>query len=399
VDNIENLNIEGTNIIFYLDNIILTETQDDLYLIQDSWQTPASCTQVVDGRNMLGCEAYKDQQGQDWYLRSFDHLCRDELVGCEAMIDTYNSLDPEMAQYNQSNSDASDDVTVPADSLVYLVYDQNKLCNQVGCQALGLFEYQRDGSIQITTKYLINDANKYGTEQNPLCQYNEEGCEEFKLKDGGVEYFFDPTVFTCEYKQVKGNYGWYESGTEILCPLITDGSTQGHCLGGRDKSGSLDNLCSQASDCTDYARATEIGSCSQWVGLCPTEQSGCTEYQDPSNPAGCDKQAVYGMANACDYYYYQADKVQFCEPNELGGDCQAFHQTGGGNNIYYSTPRCTGDIRRKCETDSDCIDSEGKSLGRCSYTVSQQQPPQVDERAVYEAPTEVEGSGDHYSDN
>lgn len=382
----EVLNIEGADGRgFYIDNIILTETQDDLYLIQDSWQTPASCTQVVDGRNMLGCEAYKDQQGQDWYLRSFDHLCRDELVGCEAMIDTYNSLDPEMAQYNQSNSDASDDVTVPADSLVYLVYDQNKLCNQVGCQALGLFEYQRDGSIQITTKYLINDANKYGTEQNPLCQYNEEGCEEFKLKDGGVEYFFDPTVFTCEYKQVKGNYGWYESGTEILCPVLTDGSTQGHCLGGRDKSGSLDNLCSQASDCTDYARAADIGSCSQWVGLCPIEQNNCTEYQDPSNPPDCNKQAVYGMDDACDYYYYQSDKVEICTEDELGKGCQAFHQTGGGNNIYYSTPRCTGDIQRKCETDSDCVDSSGQSLGRCSY-LAPSQPPQAGENSVYETP-------------
>ncbi len=402
VSETETLVIEGADGRgFYIDNINLTETQDDLYLIQDSWQTPASCLQVVDNRDMLGCEAYKDQQNRNWYLRSFDHLCRDELVGCEAMIDTHNSSDPGAAEYNTQNSDASDDVSVPADNLIYLVYDKDKLCNQVGCQALGLVEYQRDGSTQITTKYLINDANKYGTEQNPLCQYSEEGCDEFKLKSGGVEYFFNPGNFTCEYKQVNGNYGWYESGTKILCPLINsaDGSIQGHCLGGRAKNNNSDNICSQGSDCADYARANAQGNCSQWVGLCPAEQNNCTEYQDPTAPEGCDKQAVYGMPGACNYYYYRSDKVETCGADELGNGCQAFHQTDGGENVYYSTPRCTGDIQRECETDSDCVDSAGNSLGKCSYTVSQQQAPEVGNQTMYEGSTQEQADTGGYNND
>jgi hypothetical protein len=382
---------------FYIDNIILSQTKDDLYLIQDSWQTPANCTQVVDGRDMLGCEAYKDISGQNYYLRSFDHLCRDELVGCEAMIDMHNSLNPNEESYNLDNSDSSDDVIVPADDLVYMVYDRAKICHQVGCQALGLFKKSRDG-VSLETKYLVNDANKYGKEQNPLCTADKEGCEEFKLKDGGSKYFFDPGEFVCEYKQVNGNYGWYETGTNLLCPLINsvDQTQTGHCLGGRSKDGSLANECHQGGDCINYATKSDYGNCSQWTALCPAEENNCTEYQDPANPEGCNKQALYGQNNACDYYYYRSDKVETCSESELGKGCQAFHQVGGETDIYYSTPRCTGDVQRKCETDNDCVDENGNNLGSCSYIAPQGQPEQ-DTRPPVEindgAVNENDGSG------
>ncbi len=381
----------------YIDNIVLTETQDDLYLIQDSWQTPDSCIQIVDGRDMLNCEAYNTSTKQKKYLRSFNHLCRDEIVGCEAMIDTYNNSTSTQLIYNNTvNSNPDDDVVVPADKLVYMVYSKDKLCNQPGCVALGQVKLDGNGVSKTDNKYFVVDAQTFdvqasvnGSESSPLCLVEENGCDEFKLKNGGSEYFFDPGSFVCDYRQVKGNYAWYKLGTNLLCPTLngSDSTIKGHCLGGRAKDNNNDNFCQQASDCSDYANASKYGNCSQWVGLCPVSEDECTEYQDPSNPINCDKQAVYGMDNACDYYYYKANKVKTCAESELGKGCQAFHQTDGGDNLYYSVSRCTGDVQRQCETDSDCIDENGQNLGNCSYIAPKITPEQSEQ-----PPLEINGS-------
>jgi len=37
---------------------------------------------------MLGCSAYFDRLGSTHYLHSFNNLCRETSVGCEALIDT-----------------------------------------------------------------------------------------------------------------------------------------------------------------------------------------------------------------------------------------------------------------------------------------------------------------------
>jgi len=366
---------------FYIDNIILTETQDDLYLIRDSWQTPASCEAVVDGRDMIGCEAYQDVARQNWYLRSFTKLCYDEVVGCEAMVDTYNNSTATELIFNVTeNTNVNDNVVVPADDLKYLVYDQNKVCNQVGCTRLGLVEADRDSAADInyTTKYLIVDAQKFGFEQNPLCLAEENWCDEFARVDGGMEYFINPSVFTCEYKAVNGNYGWYQTGSDEFCPTINSTTETGYCLGGRSVLDTdVDNSCNEPSDCADYASGSQPGQCSQWVGICPLDQNNCTEYQDPANPVGCDKTSVYGEAfnilynnnEACDFYYYQSDKVETCTENELGEGCQAFHQTDGGIDQWYSTPRCNGDSQIECEVDGDCV-IDGTDYGTCEYMES-----------------------------
>ncbi len=392
----------------YLDNIILTETQDDLYLIKDSWQTPASCDDPTQGA-MVGCEAYQDVNKENWYLKSFTRLCNDEVIGCEAMVDTYNNSEVNELSYNNTaESDPynnfQDDVTVPADDLKYLVYDRNKLCKQVGCMALGLSEKHRQGEDTYSNQYLVVDAQGFGhsgvgdNQANSLCLVAENGCDEFTQIDGSnsIDYFMDPTVFTCEYKAVNGNYGWYMSGENIICPMlnIDDGLT-GHCLGGRSVlNDDIDNSCQQASDCADYATRSQPGRCSQWVGLCPVGQNNCTEYQDPANPEDCDKQSVYGEAYnpaynnniACDFYYYKSDKVEGensgnnCTENDLGKTCRAFHRTDGGPNQWYSTPRCSGDQQVGCEIDADCVDANGNSLGTCSYT-GLAAPAQYDENA------------------
>ena len=94
---------------YYLDNIILKEVTANVFVIRNSWTTPLSCdneyfdpigfscggtsaspkrctgpeTDPPTPPAMLGCEGYRDSQNQTLYLKSFDHLCREEAVGCE----------------------------------------------------------------------------------------------------------------------------------------------------------------------------------------------------------------------------------------------------------------------------------------------------------------------------
>ncbi len=372
---------------FYIDNIILTETQDDLYLIQDSWQTPLACDNPIDNPTaspatslgeMVGCEQYQDVENRDWYLRSFDKLCRDEVVGCELMIDTYNSEVPFEQVYNNINVDPADNVTTPADSLIYLVYDEQKACNEVGCVTLGLIEPSRqENEMLFNTKNLIVKPDDFGGFNSPLCEIEKLWCNEFSPLSGGVEYFKNPNVFTCEYREVGGNYGWYQTGSDSRCLSIE--AEQGYCMGGRSmiNSESDSNFCWENDDCADYASFSAGGLCSSWVGVCPVSEDKCTEYQDPSTPKECDKLSVNGedtgvldgVEQHCDFYYYQSDKVdnESCN-SQINPDqgCMGFHQTDGGEDVWYSTKRCSGDTSVPCQSDEDCIyHSSGNNLGRC----------------------------------
>lgn len=70
----------------YLDNIILKEVQDSIYVVRESWQTPAACEMTFEGapspHEMLGCREYTDKLNQKMTLRSFSNLCREKSVGC-----------------------------------------------------------------------------------------------------------------------------------------------------------------------------------------------------------------------------------------------------------------------------------------------------------------------------
>ncbi len=86
----------------YVDNVILKEVQDNIYVIRDSWVTPASCDQTPQGvpspQEMLGCKEYKDTAQNTVYLRSFSSLCRDRAVGCQAYSFTQNTPQNSRAQ-------------------------------------------------------------------------------------------------------------------------------------------------------------------------------------------------------------------------------------------------------------------------------------------------------------
>ncbi|MCF6276241.1 MAG: hypothetical protein L3J07_00135 [Candidatus Magasanikbacteria bacterium] len=96
--------------VYFIDNARLTKVNDFTYLVKDSWQTsegynvPLSCDNTPEDSLpgfALGCEAFNDQLGTTYYATGFENLCRVEAVGCEPLLDTFNTTegqDSELAQ-------------------------------------------------------------------------------------------------------------------------------------------------------------------------------------------------------------------------------------------------------------------------------------------------------------
>lgn len=251
------IGINGQNDAVRLDNIKLLEMSDTYYLIKNSWQTPAVCDQDIYGRPaplyMLGCSQYTDRDNKQHNLKSFDKLCQDSAVGCELMIDTFNS-----SYYGEETLNG---LTVPADKFAYIVYEKSKECRAAskGCDRLG----QSDNAAPPNYKdvYLLNNPDNYRT---ILCTSDQLGCEAWGTSGGGEAYFKQPGDRLCEFRQ----NGWYKVGSEEVCGL-------------------------------DYNKTIGLGEPSEKVqpigmaqggnvGLCPANQSGCTEYIDPESRISYD---------------------------------------------------------------------------------------------------------------
>ncbi|MEA2089058.1 MAG: hypothetical protein U9O55_04465 [Patescibacteria group bacterium] len=305
---LESLEILGFSDTSYIDNIILKEVRDDLFLIKpDLWNIPLECNQNYNGnlspQYMLGCKEYKSKIDKEIvYLKSFDHLCGSDIIGCEALINTFNSDNPLREIFNIGDQS---EITVPADQASFLVNSKNKNCKaqDKGCMAVGDSNYKynqhntynfdlndftrgrsddTDDLYNYKTNYYINDPDKYN---EILCVLSAVGCDEFD-SENGYYYFKNPASqradkekIVCEYKSVQGQAGsgWYISGTEKgfpNCPVLFSdlGVTYASksCVGGINNG----NLCLIDSQCPD-------GDCLDFAGNCPNKDDGCTEYIDP----------------------------------------------------------------------------------------------------------------------
>lgn len=400
----ETINISGSGQ-YFIDNIILMETNSDLYLIKDSWQIPETCDQPTKGAE-IGCAAYKDEDGKEWYAKSFSKICYDYAVGCEAMIDTQNSLAPYEQEYNTENNDNRDDLTVPADSLIYLVYDEEKICTEAGCRRLGLMTLDQSmAKISFSDKYFLVEPDNFEGLASQLCESKKVGCDEFTPEGKNVSgkvYFKDPGALVCEYKLAGSKYGWYKRGTTELCPGFYSDPANGYCsnepsricqsdsdcsgapciierrcIGGRSTEDAhlLDNICGESSTCMNYSTGSDNdGLCSSWVAACPEDSNTCREFQDPRNPDDCDRSLVnyesrYDTTKSravlnCDYYYYKTDDLEKCGAVDLNQNCVGFHQTDGTADFLYSSWRCDNDVKIECEADADCVKADG-TFGRC----------------------------------
>lgn len=226
----ETINIEMPSAIrAYFDNFILKQVSSNLYLVKDSWVTPASCDQTAFGgylpQAMLGCEEYRDRDNRQHFLKSFTNLCREEAIGCQKLVDTKNTDSPYEQTFNadckfaagscgdathptgpdrtncacvvrgvevcavspgensckydadgrvSSGNKAEDTVVTPADSYAYLIVDSAKFCNpsNLGCTSYGAPNLDSSGSIVCT---LSSDCSP--TDPATTCECKRDGVK------------------------------------------------------------------------------------------------------------------------------------------------------------------------------------------------------------------------------
>ncbi len=369
----------------YVDNVVLTEVNDHIYLVS----TAVPQCSIKD----VGCAAYRDAKGGTNYLTSFNRLCSEQVVGCEALIDTQNSTTP----FEQTVKN----VTTPADTIVTLVNNPANYCAAAGkgCAAVGRPVYGPDQKlISYQTQYLINDPDRYradlctdGSNSTP----NELSCQVYTAANGTAAYFKDPGQRVCDYRPgLSGNGGWYITGTAQPCPTVTPPlagrpvgpSCSPVCVGGSRAGQACTNpvgtcsndssrTCAQDANCRipplavngaatcqwsgcDTGRCTgdasrigqiyspvdgryKIGSCSSntdcrapsggnnnvcvyLAGSCLAEQNGCTEYRDPTDPAGCRSECPLSLAQggSPDYVDAACQRTQCADGDRQGQNCQ-----------------------------------------------------------------------------
>lgn len=276
----------------FIDNVLLKQVTDDIFLVEDSWFTPQKCDNKLsdpDGSScggvagspgrcspgeMVGCSTYTNVANQMMNLKSFNQLCRPEAVGCEALIDTKNSDSPYEEKFNQGANNKIEGVTVGRDELVYMVNNSAVACDgdSKGCTAYGLPRINnRDEVVGYNKTYLKNQPDRYQTD---LCKLNELWCDAFSTGRSQA-YFKDPRNKVCENRyQLYGTTTisqWFKKGSDEECvvsPYQTIGT--GSKAEKEQPIGWFDNAIGGVNN--EYTG---------WAGACPSGSSGCAEYIDP----------------------------------------------------------------------------------------------------------------------
>ncbi|MDD2758100.1 MAG: carbohydrate binding domain-containing protein [Patescibacteria group bacterium] len=373
---------QGTRSLF-LDNIKLSEVTDYIYLVKNTLSVDPICDSNLNDNlpgEALGCTAYKDPAKNTFYLTNFSYLCREEAVGCTAVLDTFNTPDDPLARaYNVwlagvggtkaevvvggtafscqipsgsngcytniagktakeifASADAiagkiaftSSSIYIPPDTAatapIYLVANKDATCKaeNMGCQVMGrstltpvsaVSELQGNSATfeDIAVK---NDPALY---DSMLCTYEGVGCRSWESGDSNY-YFKDP--------KLNGNKicSYHSEPVEMSLPVVDPGNppallphwdvvtvtTTGWLWKDVGMCGNIPGLlCSSDNDCPKpgicqlknqipcYPLTRDSsGGFALWsfgntnyyegfVGECPQEQSGCSEFVDHSSVA------------------------------------------------------------------------------------------------------------------
>ena len=320
--------VSGTE--FYIDNIQLKETEQNIPLIKNSWVTPSTCDQTPAGAPapgwFLGCQEYEDRAGDAFNYHQFTSLCSEEVVGCQAYFDTQNSealfgqvfnatctttssVRPFACDMNGSyvctigvgkdtclfdypgmlpsplpvNIQLGPEAhVVTNDTDIFLVNNGSTSCavTQTGCMEVGVPQFSQDKSnvAAFAPAFYIADPEVL---EGTLCSHEALFCEAWNSTADGTFYFKDPLDQACEYKtnvtiDNQSYRGWFRKDQSNVPCYYEDLNTNGAF----DAETELDDAY--------LVSGVEFGiwrngdeDFAGWAGLCTDENDRCSEFIDP----------------------------------------------------------------------------------------------------------------------
>ncbi|MCX6781028.1 MAG: hypothetical protein NT003_02850 [Candidatus Magasanikbacteria bacterium] len=203
----------------FIDNIVVKEQADVVYVVKNSWKTPLTCDPTPNDSipgPALNCHQYTPQStsgATEVYLTGFTGLCRAEVAGCKQFVNTQNTaqVTPLTVSFGAVSK------IVPADKFVYVVANSAASCpaDKKGCSALGIVT---KGALETT--FRINNPDNYSATS---CKQEEEWCQTFTTSDQQQRFFKYPAADKqCEYRDGVDKSGvtysgWFKSGTDQPC--------------------------------------------------------------------------------------------------------------------------------------------------------------------------------------
>ena len=306
--------------LFFIDNVVLREGEDNLALIRDSWVTPASCDINAVGQFSpqyhLGCQEYTVPTGATLALRSFSRLCDESSIGCRGYYDTQES-DNVYAEVRQATCSTVDGLAAS---------------NPIDC-------------------YLLNTGVAYDINSQRLCQINrgETSCQ-FDLD------FFIPEseLARAEFSHISyGPEAQYVSGDTPFYAIVDDADRCNSASAGCMEVG-VPALSADQSRVDEWSTDHLINDPDQYEStLCGSDQVSCEEFD----------------AGDAGKYYFKDPTTRRCEyKNDITVNGQQYDGwfVEGTNNFCYGTGTCSNDAAISCTADAECRDT----VGTCSISGS-----------------------------
>ena len=306
---------------FYIDNITLRQTEEDVDVIKDSWVTPSTCDETNEGavsaQYHLGCQEYTNAAGETVDLQSFTRLCDEAKIGCSAFYDTQNSASPNGKVFNVrcDNADGSDSGTDPdiATSTTDCKIDGETVCTIGVGSSYCLFNW--DGGEP-------RDSDGAPMTPDTATMSLTFGPEMVTVKPDQKVYFVADSAFACDSSVM----GCMETGK----PTFSNDQTVVNAW----ESTYLLNL----PDSYDTQLCqSEALFCDAW-----TTTDNATYYFKNPNDKTCEYQSNVNISGTSYSGWFRTGTTSFC----------------------YGSGACENDDSIACETDSDCASQE-VSLGTC----------------------------------
>jgi hypothetical protein len=410
-----------------LDNIVL-EDSSSLFLLQNQYDfqgNPSIDSSVPQECNtdytkdppayskdnpqpyQLYCQAYTTDNNQDIAFKSNGvDLCKDDVVGCQAFINTWNTASPLSRTFWPRGPDEpgldnkADKYFTPEDAIEYVVAGAEAKCKpqEIGCTMLGLESRDHAGKVSaINEAYLIDDPDQYQDLETPIaCKAAEDQCQIYNKKEDGKEaYFKDPGARACArqrsliggdkldwYKPDKKQYNaeelelcdsWYEDldpGIDKKVPrpkaycvekytnrpvLDPDDKLTAWCDWNEEKNEWDPTLCKGfIDDIVKDPQGVNTGivqnnvECVTAAAACPAVQSKCTWFRDPLK---------YGE----DRHYFHINP----NPGDSKG-CGSTVSDDAGCRLFEDTSTEGGPLIYNAKASWDVGSLKGENTGACN---------------------------------